>query len=102
MNLRRFLVEEIKLNSELKFYFLAQVEDKDVKADAEVENDMMNLMKNEKGSAAGSDYLNLFGSIPKLLCNLPWKKCKQHKKPEKPKKNKTFDVIDDYLYNYYG
>ena len=59
-------------------------------------------MKNKEGSPSGSDYLNIFGSLPKLRCILPFSDCNKKKKPGKPKKNRHFDVFDDIDYKLYG
>lgn len=83
---------------------IAEVEDKgeNEKVDLEVKEELMNLMKNKEGSPSGSDYLNVFGSLPKLKCLLPFSNCKNKKKPGKPKKNRHFDVFDDIDYKLYG
>ena len=83
---------------------IAEVEDKgeNEKVDFKVKEELMNLMKNKEGSPSGSDYLNVFGSFPKLKCLLPFNNCKNKKKPGKPKKNRHFDVFDDIDYKLYG
>ena len=93
----------------MKLSFTAEVEDNDdaivknEKADLEVENDLMKLVKNGESSPVGSDYLNIFGAIKNFGCLLPFGNCKKQKKPEKPKKAKrNFDVLDNVFDDYYG
>ena len=101
----------------MKLSFTAEVEDNDdaivknEKADLEVENDLMKLVKNGESSPVGSDYLNIFGAIKNIGCLLPFGNCKKQKKPEKPKpkegrnknkKTRNFDVLDNVFDDYYG
>ena len=97
----------------MKLSFTAEVEDNDdaivknEKADLEVENDLMKLVKNGESSPVGSDYLNIFGAIKNFGCLLPFGNCKKQKKPEKPKeerkrKPRNFDVLDNVFDDYYG
>lgn len=92
----------------MKLSFTAEVEDNDdaivknEKADLEVENDLMKLVKNGESSPVGSDYLNIFGAIKNIGCLLPFGNCNKQKKPEKPKKGRNFDVLDNVFDDYYG
>ena len=94
----------------MKLSFIAEVEDDDdsivkkEKADLEVENDLMKLVKNGESSPVGSDYLNIFGAIKNIGCLLPFGNCKKQKqkKPEKPKVGRNFDVLDNVFDDYYG